>query len=85
MNPRILLDSAGFDGMFPSRTPCKGGSPIAAGVAFGTVVWFVFICTAAALFHRKVGDVFLNRARAGVGGLFVVIAILSAASVLMVE
>lgn len=56
---------------------------VGAGVIFGTVIWFALICFVAALFHRKVGDVFLNRARAGVGGLFVAIAILSAASVLM--
>jgi threonine/homoserine/homoserine lactone efflux protein len=56
---------------------------VGAGVTFGTLIWFVLICGAAGIFHRKVGDLFLNRARAGVGGLFVIIAILSAASVLM--
>jgi len=56
---------------------------VGAGVIFGTLIWFVLICGAAGIFHRKVGDLFLNRARAGVGGLFVIIAILSAASVLM--
>jgi threonine/homoserine/homoserine lactone efflux protein len=56
---------------------------IGAGVVFGTVIWFALICFVAGLLHRKVGNVFLERARAGVGGLFVVIAILSAASVLM--
>ena len=56
---------------------------VGAGVTFGTVIWFAMISLVAALLHRKVGDVFLNRARAGVGGLFVVIAVLSAASVLM--
>lgn len=38
---------------------------------------------AAGLLHKKVGDAFLNRARAGVGGIFVAIALLSAASVFM--
>ena len=56
---------------------------VGSGVAFGTLVWFCFICGAAGIFHRKVGDMFLNRARAGVGGLFILIALLSAASVLM--
>ena len=56
---------------------------VGAGITFGTLIWFVFICGAAGIFHRKVGDIFLNRARAGVGGLFVLIALLSAASVLM--
>ena len=56
---------------------------VGAGVTFGTLLWFIFICGAAGIFHKKVGDVFLNRARAGVGGLFIVISLLSAASVLM--
>jgi threonine/homoserine/homoserine lactone efflux protein len=56
---------------------------VGGGVAFGTMAWFVLICGLAGVFHKKVGDVFLNRTRAGVGGLFVVIALLSAASVLM--
>jgi threonine/homoserine/homoserine lactone efflux protein len=56
---------------------------VGAGVTFGTVIWFALICFAAGLLHRKVGDVFLNRVRAGVGGIFVVIAVLSAASVLV--
>lgn len=56
---------------------------VGAGITFGTLLWFVLICGAAGIFHRKVGDIFLNRARAGVGGLFIIIAILSAASVLM--
>jgi putative LysE/RhtB family amino acid efflux pump len=56
---------------------------VGAGVIFGTLSWFVLLCAVASIFHRKVGDVFLNRARAGVGGLFIIIAILSAGSVLM--
>jgi threonine/homoserine/homoserine lactone efflux protein len=56
---------------------------VGAGITFGTLVWFVLICGAAGVYHRKVGDVFLNRARAGVGGLFIIIALLSAAKVLM--
>lgn len=56
---------------------------VGVGVSFGTLLWFIFICSAAGIFHKKVDDVFLNRARAGVGGLFIIIALLSAASVLM--
>lgn len=56
---------------------------VGAGIAFGTLIWFILICGVAGAFHRRVGDIVLNRARAGVGGLFIVIALLSAASVLM--
>jgi len=56
---------------------------VGAGVCFGTLIWFILICGTAGIFHQKVGDVFLNRARAGVGGLFVIIALLSAATVLI--
>jgi len=56
---------------------------VGAGITFGTLIWFVIICGAAGIFHRKVGDVFLNRARTGVGGLFIIIALLSVTSVLM--
>ena len=56
---------------------------VGAGITFGTLAWFILICGLAGVFHRKVGDVFLNRARAGVGGLFIIVAILSAGSVLM--
>ncbi len=56
---------------------------VASGVSLGTLIWFVLICGAAGIFHQKVGDVFLNRARAGVGGLFVIMALTSVALVLM--
>lgn len=85
-NPLTLaffLAAFTFLGPDPGHLLVRHSLVVGAGITFGTTIWFVFICGAAGIFHRKVGDVFLNRARAGVGGLFIIIALLSAASVLM--
>jgi threonine/homoserine/homoserine lactone efflux protein len=53
------------------------------GIIFGALVWFAFICSLAGRFHLKVGDVLLHRIRTGVGVLFILLGLVSAASVLM--
>jgi threonine/homoserine/homoserine lactone efflux protein len=85
-NPLTLaffLAAFTFMGLDSGRHIIGQSIVMGAGITFGTLLWFVFICGTAGIFHKKVGDLFLNRARAGVGGLFVIIALLSAASVLM--
>jgi len=72
-----------FVGFDPSRHILGQSLVVGAGVITGTLTWFVLLCSTAGILHRKVDDVFLNKARAGVGGLFVIIALLSAASTLM--
>jgi threonine/homoserine/homoserine lactone efflux protein len=54
-----------------------------AGIIFGALVWFTFICIMAGRLHLKVGDVLLYRVRTGVGVLFMLLGLVSAASVLM--
>lgn len=71
---------AGFD---VGRHLLNQSMVVGAGAAFGTLIWFALICGVAAALHMRVGDAFLNRARTGVGGLFIAIAILSAASLLL--
>lgn len=71
---------AGFD---VGRHLISQSLVVGAGAAFGTLVWFTLVCGVAGSLHMKVGDAFLNRARAGVGGFFIAIAIISAATLLM--
>jgi len=85
-NPLVLaffMAAFTFMGLDPGSRLFGHSLIVGAGIAFGSLIWFVSICGAAGLFHRKLGDAFLNRARAGVGGLFILLALLSAASVLM--
>lgn len=56
---------------------------MSSGIVFGALVWFSFICIAAGKFHLKLGDVFLHRIHRGVGILFVLLGLVSAASTLM--
>ena len=79
----FFLAAFTFVGLDPGHHIFGQSVVVGAGITFGTLVWFILICGAAGIFHKKVGDVFLNRARAGVAGLFIIIALLSAASVLM--
>jgi threonine/homoserine/homoserine lactone efflux protein len=72
-----------FMGFRPQGNIASHSMVVGTGITFGTLVWYASICGVASSFHQRLGDSFLNRARAGVGGLFIVIAILSAASVLM--
>jgi threonine/homoserine/homoserine lactone efflux protein len=53
------------------------------GIIFGAILWFVFICTAAAKFHLKVGDALLGRIRVGVGIILVLLGMFSAVSLLV--
>jgi len=53
------------------------------GIIFGALVWFSFICIMAGRFHLKVGDMLLHRVRTGVGALFILLGLVSAASILM--
>ena len=53
------------------------------GIVFGALIWFSFICIAAGRFHLKVEDVLLGRIRVGVGVLFILLGLVSAASALM--
>ncbi len=71
---------AGFD---MSRHLVNQSVVVGAGAAFGTLIWFALICGLAGTLHQRVGDAFLNRARTGVGGLFIAVALLSAASLLL--
>jgi threonine/homoserine/homoserine lactone efflux protein len=85
-NPMILaffLAAFTFINLDSSNNIFGQSMMVGAGITFGTLIWFVLICGSAGIFHRKVGDIFLNRARASVGGLFIIIALLSVASVLM--
>lgn len=54
-----------------------------AGIVFGALIWFSFICIAAGRFYLKIGDVLLRRVRTGVGVLFIFLGLVSAVSVLM--
>ncbi|MDF1535801.1 MAG: LysE family transporter [bacterium] len=54
-----------------------------AGIVFGALVWFTLICAAAGKFRMKVGDGLLQRVRAGVGVLFVLLGLYTAVSVLL--
>jgi len=85
-NPLILaffMASFTFMGLDPGPQLIGHSLLVGAGIAFGSLIWFASICGAAGFFHLKVGDAFLNRARTGIGGLFILIALLSAASALM--
>jgi threonine/homoserine/homoserine lactone efflux protein len=66
--------------LFASQSFTTGG-----GIVFGALVWFTFICLAAGRFHQKVSDVLLGRIRVGVGILFIIMGLVSAASILMAE
>ena len=70
-------------GLKSSHPFARQSFTMGAGIVFGALVWFSFICIAAARFHLKVGDVLLHRVRAGVGVLFVLLGLVSAASVVM--
>jgi threonine/homoserine/homoserine lactone efflux protein len=56
---------------------------LGAGIVFGVLVWFAFICVAAGRFHMKVGDALVNRVRTGVGALLTLIGFVSAVSLLL--
>jgi threonine/homoserine/homoserine lactone efflux protein len=66
--------------LFASQSFTMGG-----GIVFGALVWFTFICLAAGRFHQKVSDVLLGHIRVGVGILFIIMGLVSAASILMAE
>jgi threonine/homoserine/homoserine lactone efflux protein len=65
-------------GVFARQSFTLGG-----GILFGTITWFVFICTVASRFHMKVNDLLLSRIRKGVGIFLVVLGILSGVYVLV--
>ena len=84
-NPLTLaffLAAFTFLGLDSGRILLQQSLVIGAGVILGTLFWFVLICAVAGIFHRKVNDLFLQRVRFGVGGLFVVLGIFSAITVL---
>lgn len=56
---------------------------IGAGVSFGTTIWFLLICALANLLHRRVQERLLYGSRLGVGTVFV-LAGLSTAALLLV-
>lgn len=85
-NPLTLafyLAAFAFLGLSSGHIFARQSIFIGAGIVFGAMVWFVIICTVAGRFHLKVGDLFLHRVRMGVGSLFILLGLVSAATVLM--
>jgi threonine/homoserine/homoserine lactone efflux protein len=56
---------------------------LGSGIVFGTITWFLLLCTAASRFHLRLSDILLGRIRRGVGILMVLLAVISATSVLV--
>jgi len=84
-NPLTLaffLAAFTFLGLDSGRILLQQSLVIGAGVILGTLFWFVLICAIAGIFHRKVNDLFLQRVRVGVGGLFILMGVFSAVTVL---